>query len=205
MHKPEIEEVESRLRRAVLAHLTDEELNCYFDHLATDAVTTARIEGHLKMCQFCSCQLKMMQEVMEPPAVAIVKDLLTQLGRSFRDWWRQNKLEIGQPGLMPVAAASPEDQEKQRLSKILYGQMGNGLIRWSVRDEQDSGNLVITLVSSELQLANVRLQVRLGDCIKPMVMEKRNEEVRGRVTFSREERKHLPAKAEVFWKWDIKS
>lgn len=190
--------VEQLLRRAVLSHLSDDELGAFHDN-AVDEVARNRIEAHLSRCLICERKLMMMQDVLatyhQEPVTAeditrakvllhrqeIVAMLRTVLSVAFAAWIRQHHIRVTLRG---ASAAGP--------AKRHHGKTEAGALFWSIVEEE-WGDLVVRLGSHRMELAGVKLLLRSGSIEKAVALEPVGKSlVEAKAIFTREERAKLP-------------
>lgn len=201
MRSEEIREIEDLLRRAVLTHLTDDELARYHDGVASDS-ERYRIEAHLKKCLTCWARYERMRHILatyhevEVPLESVeeVRELLKRIPPRVKVI-EALRAVIGLVLLKRIARRGVAFRSAE--ADITDGQTEDGILRWRIVDEP-SGELIVRLWSHCPTLEGVTVKLRIGELVKDMELKPvMPEQVGAEVRIPARERNQLPEDAQL--------
>jgi len=194
----EFNDIERRLKEAVLIHLSEQELGAYHDNAAHEA-DRCRMENHLARCLICSRKLQMMQDVLQSQGesvndqdIARVKALLdsqravatvvSSIIVAFNVWVKKRSIHPGMRARFSTA-------------KVEDGQMEDGSVRWRYV-EKESGERIVRFASHRVELEGLKIMVKAGQLSKTVVLKPVTQgQLGAEVTFTSQESEKIPAEA----------
>lgn len=205
-------DLDEKLRRAALAHLTASELVGYRD-AKLDRVGLARAEAHLKMCAICEESMELLREErtalekgeISPEDLAVIK---RAAGITDESAEKAKSPGVRKPVDVPSLTVRLSDALLELMSgwRDFFGQLrpvhhggegGREIWRQKTKDGlfemwavwEETTNLSIHFSSSETELEGRRLQIELGRIKDEITLERKSDtEVRGKFAVSKYQR-----------------
>jgi hypothetical protein len=196
-----LEDVEKALKEAAYEHLTEEELDSFFER-RLDKITKMRADAHLKMCLICAKQLDLLKQESEasssyqasPEHAALLRKALreseggagwstageAQPGRAtvFRKPWDRFEDYLSEAETAWRAAfreLRPAYREGSGSREIWrWESKDGGLKAWAAFERKT--DLTINVSSNKLELEGTRVRVSLGSATKEIALERTSEE-----------------------------
>jgi len=183
------QDVERLLERAVLVHLTEEDLGRYHDG-AVNETARARIAAHLRRCLICSRQYETMQHILATYHEAGVLPETREQMRALAEL----RIIVG---LVLLARVRRFGALAAGQGEIQDGQTEDGALRWRIVDDE-SGDLIIRLGSHRLELEGFKVALRAGPMTKEVTLQRlAKDQVGAQLLIAREEREALPDDVEL--------